>query len=243
MFDNLSAYIEEHATDTDIFCFQEVFHTTSDDKRVEEEYRANLLWALILLLPDYQVYYAPAQEWYGFKQPVAHHLERWIALFIKKDLPVTDHGVGYVYGTYNSKMLWTTPMTARNYQWVSLPYGETSLTIAHFHGLWTWGGKDDTPERLEQSRVLNDFMDSRDWQVLLLGDYNLNPDTQSLAILTQGRRNLISEYKITTTRSALYTKPLPYADYAIVSPDVPIKSFSVPYTEASDHLPLEVEVG
>jgi endonuclease/exonuclease/phosphatase family metal-dependent hydrolase len=79
--------------------------------------------------------------------------------------------------------------------------------------------------------------------VILLGDYNLNPETQSLAILTQGRRNLISEYSIATTRSALYTKPLPYADYAIVSPDIVIKSFAVPYTEASDHLPLVVEIG
>jgi exonuclease III len=61
-FTTLSAYILEQAKDTDMFCFQEVFHTTSDEQRIEEEYRANLLSELILLLPAYQVYYAPAQE-------------------------------------------------------------------------------------------------------------------------------------------------------------------------------------
>jgi endonuclease/exonuclease/phosphatase family metal-dependent hydrolase len=36
-------------------------------------------------------------------------------------------------------------------------------------------------------------------------------------------------------------KPEKFADYTLVSPEVEVKNFSVPYTEASDHLPMYVE--
>ena len=62
-----------------------------------------------------------------------------------------------------------------------------------------------------------------------------------MSILNEGNRNLIQEYKIDSTRSALYKKSEKFADYVIVSQNVEVKDFKVLKEEVSDHLPLFLE--
>lgn len=59
MFENLKEFIMEHRDTTDVFCFQEVMRTISDEKVVDECYRANIYNELCNLLPEYVSYYAP----------------------------------------------------------------------------------------------------------------------------------------------------------------------------------------
>jgi exonuclease III len=66
-------------------------------------------------------------------------------------------------------------------------------------------------------------------------------DGQSLAILEEGMKNLIKEYGVTDTRSSLYTKPIRFADYILVSPEIRINNFKVLAEEVSDHLPMVLE--
>ncbi len=54
-------------------------------------------------------------------------------------------------------------------------------------------------------------------------------------------RNLIKEHGITSTRSHHYTKPVKFADYAIVSKDLDVIKFEVLQDPVSDHLPLLLE--
>jgi endonuclease/exonuclease/phosphatase family metal-dependent hydrolase len=78
---------------------------------------------------------------------------------------------------------------------------------------------------------------------LLIGDYNLNPDTESLKKLEEhGLVNLISAHGVTSTRSSHYTKEGKYADYALLSPTVQVEKFEVLADEVSDHLPLHLTV-
>ncbi len=51
-------------------------------------------------------------------------------------------------------------------------------------------------------------------------------------------RNLVKEYRVTSTRSQLYKKPDKFADYILVSPEVIVEDFKVLEEEMSDHLPL-----
>lgn len=55
---------------------------------------------------------------------------------------------------------------------------------------------------------------------ILIGDLNLDPDTESIKILEKEMRNLVKKYSIQTTRSDLYSKKeiMPLADYCFVSP-------------------------
>jgi endonuclease/exonuclease/phosphatase family metal-dependent hydrolase len=57
-------------------------------------------------------------------------------------------------------------------------------------------------------------------------------------MLEDGMRNLIREYKITSTRTSFYPKTEKFADYFFVSPEVQVNDFQVLPDEVSDHAPL-----
>lgn len=116
------------------------------------------------------------------------------------------------------------------------------MIIANVHGLWNGKGKSDTEGRLEQGRRIHDFIERHPEQIIIVGDFNLDPDTKSLAITEAGMRNLIKEYGITSTRTSLYTKEGKFADYALVSPGVNVLDFKVLPDEVSDHAALYLEI-
>ena len=111
----------------------------------------------------------------------------------------------------------------------------------NFHGLWNGQGKGDTKDRLRQSRKIVDFVESLDHPHLLVGDFNLNPDSQSFRILNEAiPRDLIREFSVLSTRSRLYTKPDRFADYILASEGVRVSSFDTLPDEVSDHLALRL---
>ncbi len=119
--------------------------------------------------------------------------------------------------------------------------GRPNLTVCNFHGLWNGKGKTDTPERLAQSEKILAFLKSLSGDVVLMGDFNLLPDTESIKMLEDaGYKNLIKEYGITSTRTSFYTKSEKFADYAFVSSGVEVTSFRVLPDEVSDHAALEL---
>lgn len=122
------------------------------------------------------------------------------------------------------------------------------ITIVNFHGTARPGNKLDTPRRISQSEGLIDFFKNKEGLKIVGGDFNLSPETKSVALIEEGGfKNLIKEFNIRTTRNQLSWGMYPqdpqyYADYAFVSPEVKIKKFSVPENEVSDHLPLILEI-
>ena len=80
------------------------------------------------------------------------------------------------------------------------------------------------------------------------GDFNLAPETKSIAMLTEnGYRDLIKDFKIRTTRNRLAWEMYPeskqyFSDYVFASPEVKVKEFTVPENEISDHLPLILDI-
>lgn len=68
------------------------------------------------------------------------------------------------------------------------------------------------------------------------------PETKSLKMLEDlGMRNLIRESGVTSTRSSHYKKPLRFADYTLVSPDIKVNDFKVLPDEVSDHLAMYLD--
>lgn len=132
-----------------------------------------------------------------------------------------------------------------NFQYVIIRARNEQYTIGNVHGLWLPGAKSDTPKRIEQPQVLDNFIKKQPGKKILCGDFNLKPDTKSIAILERHMRDLIKEYKISTTRSKYYKDMEKYkdyiSDYIFVSPEVRVKNFKVLQDEISDHLPLMLE--
>ncbi len=167
-----------------------------------------------------------------------------MALFIniKPHIKINDVGSVFVHRHLNALKNNDGSTLGRNIQYARLMAGRQEYTVVNFHGLWNGKGKNDTPDRIEQSEKIRDFIATKaSGKVILIGDFNLEPHTQSMAILEVDMRNLIAENGITSTRSHLYKWPNKFADYAIVSKDLPVKKFEVLPDVVSDHLPLMLE--
>lgn len=122
------------------------------------------------------------------------------------------------------------------------------LKICNFHGLSQPGNKLDTPERIEQSRLIIEFFNNQNGPKIIGGDFNLFKDTRSVEMFAEnGYQNLIKEFSIPTTRNRYVWERFPgskqyFSDYVFLSPEVKVKKFSVPNLEVSDHLPMILEI-
>lgn len=229
--EELAEFITRHAEDTDIFCLQEIFDNAVNYRTVLGPVDINTLDTIKKLLPNHVAHYAPSQK-----------DDEGLALFIKPHVQVQDVGDVFVFRHLDAMVDDDGTTIGRNLQYAMFNNDGHDYTVVNFHGLWNGKGKTDTDDRLEQSRRVREFIDTRAvGKVVLIGDFNLNPDTESIAILDGGMRNLIAETGVTSTRSHHYTKDGKFADYAIVSNDVNVTKFEVLQDPVSDHLPLLIE--
>lgn len=216
--------------DIDIFCFQEIYDQAREI--MEEIYPIDMFDQfsdLKVLLPNHNGYFRPVlQGVYG------------IAIFVKKDISVSEEDELIIHTSASD--LVTDGHHSRNMQWIKIKAGERYLTVMNVHGLWNGKGKTDTPERLAQSRIIKEFMDKTEGMKVLCGDFNLNPDTESVEILEKGMVNLVKEYHVTSTRTSYYEKPGKFADYIFTSPSIEVKDFKVLPDEVSDHAALFLEI-
>lgn len=228
----LSRFVKEHA-DTDIFCFQEVFDDSANKNPWHfEGSHVNLLTELKSLLPNHVPFFCPTvEDFYG------------ITSFVKKDFPVRAAGEVVIYE--NEKYSWrqNDANHTRKMLWLEIDGGR-AFSIMNVHGLWNGRGKTDTPERIEQSKRVKEFMDSIKMPKILCGDFNLLPDTESVKMLEKDMRNLVKEYNVESTRTSLYTRAEKngrFADYIFLSNDIKVIDFKVLPDEVSDHAALYIE--
>lgn len=230
-YDSLMEYIA--SCDADVFCFQEVYDC-AEEVLIEGHFRSNIYIKLQEALPGYTAYFAPQQDHFGFSKLFELDATWGIAMFIKKGISADVKSV--FINRFRNAMEEDAKTLGHVMQYALID----GYVIAHLHGLWNGAGKTDTPQRLEQSRKIKESLPAG--KIVLSGDFNLLPDTESVRILEENLVNLIKKHNITSTRNKFYKFDADqYADYTFVSPDVVVKKFSVPYNEASDHLPLEIE--
>lgn len=218
--------------DIDIFCLQEIWEGGEDEAPIWGE---NIDTAMIsnigAILKDHYALFKPHYyDWYG------------LAMFVKKDLHVIEEGDIFVHkekGWINKD---SHANHARNLQYVTLETTDGPRTILNFHGLWNGGPKEDTEDRLIQSDNIAKFLKNISHQHVLMGDFNLLPETKSLKILEDlGMKNLIKEFNITSTRSSHYKKPFKFADYTLISKDIKVNEFKILPDEVSDHLAMYLD--
>jgi endonuclease/exonuclease/phosphatase family metal-dependent hydrolase len=117
----------------------------------------------------------------------------------------------------------------------------SKLAVHHLHGVWASKDKSDIPGRIEQAEKINQIMATYPVPQVLCGDLNLGRYNESLKTLTQGRRNLIEEYHIGTTRPHHTVEAgTGFCDYAIVTPGITVVDFKTLPDIVSDHFALEL---
>ncbi len=233
----LLQFVGDHAADTDVFCFQEIYKDAEgkDTKKRETPVDLNLYEHIAERLGNTHAgYFEPSiLDYYG------------LATFVRNGLLVNETQRVSLYE--NPAWQPDGPDSGnhdRILQYLSVDTGAGPLGVANVHGLWKRGfDKGDIPERIEQSKRIGDFLQRRTEPFVMMGDFNLKPDTESVALIERiGVRNLIAEYGVTSTRTAYYEQEGKFADYAFVSPGVRVESFAVLPDQVSDHAPLMLRI-
>ena len=215
--DKLAQFLKSQSHSTDIFCFQEAYEETKS--------------LLRNCLPSFQEITATKPMAFSdnfFDQ----------ATYVGKSIPILQSEI--LLKEENETGLGLT---------IHARHKEHDFFICNFHGQ-TYLGEDnklDSSIRLVQSeKIINSLQDKTGLKIIG-GDFNILPEAESIRMFREnGYRDLIKEFKISTTRNRLaldlYPKKQYFSDYCFASPDVKIKNFSVPNIEISDHLPLILEL-
>lgn len=233
----LTGFLKQYSFDTDIFCFQEVLSSKKEGivANFYPQAKTNLFQKLSEILSNFTGIFVPMRDGNGF--------EYGLAIFVNKKIFIENKGELFVHGERNDFDGQPKRMPSK-LQWISFSDKGEKYTVFNFHGISVWP-KNDSEERIMQSQKIKDILIKTNNPKILCGDFNLEPHTESLAIVSEGLRDLIKEYKIEATRSSLHPfndEEGRVSDYIFVSPDIKIESFNVPQgITVSDHLPLIFE--
>lgn len=224
-------FIRKYSHEVDIFCFQEVFDNAIITRSVHTDGIADIFKRIGGVLQEHEGFFIEEQT-----------KEEGLAIFYRRSIDILDSGHGFVFLHKDSMQNNDARTLGRAVQYISIA-GNPRTFIGNFHGLWNGLGKTDSPDRILQSmkvkRVLERFSGHR----ILVGDFNLLPDSLSMEIISEGMRNLIVEAGIKSTRSSLYSKSSsPFSDYILISPEIKVIHFEVLQDTVSDHLPLLLDI-
>lgn len=210
--DALLEFIKAHVADTDIFCFQEASEPV-------QNLCADVLKGFhVLLANSYE------HEHGRYNQ----------AIYVRKDIDIVASDVLFV-GEPNTGLA----------AYVQLQRGLEQVHLCNVHGTSRPTDKRDTPGRYRFTRGVVEYLQDKKGAKIVGGDINVFPENKCLQVFeTNGYRDLIRGYGVTNTRNHYVWDRYPqnprqyYSDYAFVSSDVRVNSFTVPDVEVSDHLPL-----
>ncbi len=212
-----------------------------------EKTRINILDEITNALPDFNSVFHPVSNGFDVEGPVDFELETGQAEFVKKQIPIVSSGEIPISSGKKDIYPAENKFYPSNFGYLRIPYKNNVIAVINVHGLtFRPDDKLDTPERLEQSRLIKEFATKENGPVIICGDFNVFPQTQSIIMFEDKFVNLIKKYGVSTTRSKISPwhgtpRELKFSDYTFVSPEIEVLGFSAPDIEISDHLPLVIE--
>ena len=131
----------------------------------------------------------------------------------------------------------------RAFQHAALDVNGKKLHLLNHHGHHINAHKLGDKETLHQVHMIIDYIQQLEGAVILCGDFNLAPESESIELLSSVLRNLSVEYSLPTTRSRLTYKD-EVCDYIFVNNHIDVTDFTMDETIVSDHnaLVLNFEV-
>jgi len=129
---------------------------------------------------------------------------------------------------------------ARNLLHVIIDTEDGVLNVLTHHGHHVQAHKNGNEETMRQCKLIADYASKLKGKVILTGDFNLSPHSESLEQINKVLTNLSIKEKLQTTRTGL-THKTEVCDYIFVSSDVHVTSFKALDDIVSDHKALTVE--
>lgn len=254
LHDVLLPYVE--TASPEILCLQEVIHSPASEKdwltyRDGDHtlpQRANFFHDVSSVLPNHVAVFCPAAQGVLWDEDRSFPSQWGLATFVHRSLPIVGQVQGFVHKGFSPVGYGEHPRS-RNAHGVRVFDYEANrpVSVTHMHGLRDLNGKMDTPERAAQAQKLLDLsrqLSEPDDLTVICGDFNVEPDSQTLSILTQaGMSELVTGRGFDGTRSSHYKKPGRYADYMLINREDAVKGFDViHHPEVSDHCPMVLEL-
>lgn len=157
--------------------------------------------------------------------------------------PILNATNEFYYKHYSLELEWANFHTEdhpRCVQVIELDVKGKNLQILNLHGLYS-RDKLDSERTLNQCKYILEIAKRKQIPTIIVGDFNLFPETKSIGILNKEFKNLINEFKIKSTRPDFddgTDKGDNVVDYIFVNDKIKVNNFEVINTNISDHLPL-----
>ena len=152
----------------------------------------------------------------------------------------------FFYKDYALKQEWAdfhTEDHPRAVQIVEMSIEGRSLQILNLHGCYS-RDKRDSDRTLDQSRYVLEAAKRKNLPTIIVGDFNLFPNTESIKLINQDYRNLIKEFGVPSTRPT-FDDGTDTGDnvvgYIFTNDLIKVHRFDAIKTQISDHFPLILE--
>lgn len=161
---------------------------------------------------------------------------------ILSQYPILEHHNQFYYNEYRYEYDATDFQEkdwCRSIQNIRLKIQDKELQIINVHGIWNKDKIGDERTIAQSEFILSQIRD--DIPCIVLGDFNLLPNTQSIQMLDDKMNNLIDTYQIKTTRPTFndgLDKGNIVCDYIFINDKINVDDFRVLENNTSDHLPL-----
>jgi endonuclease/exonuclease/phosphatase family metal-dependent hydrolase len=127
----------------------------------------------------------------------------------------------------------------RNLQHSVIEAEGARLNVFNTHGIWGLKGRDNK-RRLKMSKIIVDSIQNKE-NVILAGDFNLQPDTQTIKNIEKYLTNVFKNELVTTFNMKRKDNPdygKVVVDMIFVSRNIKVVEHYCPKVNVSDHLPL-----
>lgn len=227
LWDNIVKLLKRE--NPNIMCFQEAFDATSP---APHQYQT--VKRMRELLPNYYHVYSP--ELYEIRPDG----EGDTGNLIISQYPISYSETIFLFGDYQTI---TRPKTIefshypKNMQCAHITLPNTKeLHVHNVHGIWGLDGR-DSPERLRMSHIITTHVANKQ-NVIVAGDFNLKPDTQTIDTIEQKLMNvfkgdMISSFNMKHKSNPGYATAV--VDMVFTSPDVKVVDKKILDDDVSDH--------
>jgi len=134
-----------------------------------------------------------------------------------------------------------TDYNIRSLQHVVIEQNGRNMHIVNHHGHHLRAHKNGDDETLRQCQMIVEYIKKLHGEIILCGDFNLTPESESLQLINEILVNHVKEHAVPTTRTVL-THKKESCDYIFTSPSLEVKKFAVFDDIVSDHKALLIEI-
>lgn len=165
--------------------------------------------------------------------------------YVKSRFPILFATNIYVENHFSFVTNWTNwpEQDYRAVQVVDLAIDGHPLRILNYHGIWTRDKKGNA-KTLSANNSIKNLAGEAKAAIIIAGDFNLFPDTESMKIVSNTYESLVDTFKIKSTRpqsNELNKVPRNVVDYIFINKHIRVVDFQVIESDVSDHLALRLD--